>query len=143
MKLLWIALAACLALPGSALAAPPDHCPPQKAKVVKTAHKPRHHHRKHHEEPRYYEDEYAPLPPPPPPPPPPRAHIWHDGYGKPYAMGPRPWAARRPAPARRIIVAGCRISAVSTSGTASTIITGWNPDFNKYDRLGLILRRIR
>ena len=50
---------------------------------------------------------------------------------------------RRPAPARRIIVAGCRISAVSTSGTASTIITGWNPDFNKYDRLGLILRRIR
>ena len=98
MKLLWIALATGLALPGSALAAPPDHCPPQKAKVVKAAHKPKPHHRKHRaNEPYYYEEEYAPLPPPPPPPPP-RVHVWHDGYGKPYPMWGRPWAPPPPCP---------------------------------------------
>jgi hypothetical protein len=98
MKLLWIALAAGLALPGPAFAAAPDHCPPQKAKVVKAADKPKHRHRKHREEPRYYEDEYAPLPPPPLPPPPPRVHLWHDGYGKPYEVSPRRWMAPPPCP---------------------------------------------
>lgn len=99
MKLLWIALAAGLALPGSAFAATADHCPPQKAKVVKAAHKPGHHHRKHREAaPRYYEEEYAPPPPRPFPPPPPPLHVWHDGYGKPYAVGPHPWMAPPPCP---------------------------------------------
>jgi hypothetical protein len=97
MKLVWIALAASLALCGSASGATPDRCPPQKARAAKAAHTPSHHHRKHRAVPRYYEDEYAPLPPPPPPPPPP-VRVWHDGYGKPYAVGPRPWMAPPPCP---------------------------------------------
>jgi len=98
MKLLWMIGVAVLALPLSAAQAAPDHCPPAKAKVIKAAAKPhRSHHRKHHEEPSYYEEEYAPLPAPPPPPPP-RRHVWHDGYGKPYEVGSRPWGPPPPCP---------------------------------------------
>jgi hypothetical protein len=101
MRLLWIALVAGLTLPGATGAAAPDHCPPPKPHAAKAAHKAVHHQhrRKHREpEPHYYDEEYRyePLPPPLPLPPPPP--IWRDGYGKPYAMGPRPWAAPAPCP---------------------------------------------
>lgn len=98
MKLLWMIGAAAAALPLSVAVAAPDHCPPTRAAVTKAAYKPaKHHHRKHRKEPRYYEEEYAPAPPPPPPPAP-RRHVWHDGYGKAYDMGPRPWGPPPPCP---------------------------------------------
>ncbi len=98
MKLLWMIGAATLVLPLPLANAAPDHCPPARPAVTKSAYKPlKHHRRKHREEPLYYEDEYAPAPPPPPPSPPHR-QVWHDGYGKAYDMGPWPWHSPPPCP---------------------------------------------
>jgi hypothetical protein len=101
MKPLWTGAALLLwagLVPAQAV---PDHCPPVKPVMAKAVHKPVHHHRHHRAQPpHYYEDEYVPAPPPPPlpPPPPPPRHVWHDGYGKAYVLGPRPWGPPPPCP---------------------------------------------